>query len=63
MAKNTYDATIECLGMLHRIVCPQCPKVYKKFEEKWCPTCTRRVGYAAALDGLSKKPWFDARSS
>jgi len=62
MANNTYDATMECLEKLHRVVCPECPKAYKKFQEKWCRTCTRTVGYDV-LEGLNKRPWFEAISS
>jgi hypothetical protein len=60
MVNNTYDATVECLEKLHRVGCPECPKVSEKFQQKWCPTCTRRVGYAV-LERLSKEPWFDTK--
>jgi len=62
MANNAYDKTVECLEKLHRVVCPECPKVSEKFQQKWCPTCTRTVGYDV-LEGLSKRPWFEAISS
>lgn len=61
-ANNTYDATVECLEKLHRVVCPECPKVSEKFQRKWCPTCTRTVSNDV-LGGLSKRPWFEAISS
>jgi len=61
MVKNAYEATLECLEMLHRTVCPECPNMPEKFKRKCCSTCTRTVGYKDVLKELSKKPWFETQ--
>jgi inhibitor of KinA sporulation pathway (predicted exonuclease) len=53
LATNTKDATIECLGTIHRIVCPRCqPNVFK-----WCKDCTKIVGYERVIKNLSNELW------
>jgi predicted amidophosphoribosyltransferase len=60
MVKNTYEATVECIERLHRVVCLECPNMPEKFKQKWCPTCTRTLKYEDVLEEISKEPWFEA---
>lgn len=57
MANNTKEATIECLEKLHFTTCPSCPSSPKEFKDKFCPTCTRTIGYEELLKDVSDVPW------
>jgi hypothetical protein len=60
MAKNAYEATVECLERIHRVVCLKCPNMSEEFKLKWCPTCTRTLKYKDVLEEISEAPWFEA---